>query len=127
MSQHHVLQACPETCHWGFFDAGLKPVLSVASGDTVAIDSVSGGPDVLPQEGRCDIEKLPAIGGPIVTEGRAEQPAAIDPFPLLGPAPAEPGSNPTNRQGWDYSGCDRAASKCSRLLEPGLSWFGPWS
>ena len=48
MSQHHVLRASPETCHWGFFDAGLKPVLSVASGDTVTIDSVSGGPDVLP-------------------------------------------------------------------------------
>ena len=46
MSQHHVLRAGPETCHWGFFDAGLKPVLSVASGDTVTIDSVSGGPDV---------------------------------------------------------------------------------
>jgi acetamidase/formamidase len=49
MSQHHVLHAAPETCHWGFFDAGLKPVLAVASGDTVTLDSVSGGPDVLPQ------------------------------------------------------------------------------
>ena len=51
MSQHHVLRASPETCHWGFFDAGLKPVLTVASGDTVTMDCVSGGPDVLP-EGR---------------------------------------------------------------------------
>jgi acetamidase/formamidase len=39
----------------GFFDAGLKPVLSVASGDTVTIDSVSGGPDVLPDGARFDI------------------------------------------------------------------------
>ena len=23
MSQHHVLRAGPEPCHWGFFDAGL--------------------------------------------------------------------------------------------------------
>ena len=52
MSQHHVLRASPETCHWGFFDAGLKPVLTVASGDTVTMDCVSGGPDVLPQEGK---------------------------------------------------------------------------
>ena len=55
MSQHHVLRASPETCHWGFFDAGLKPVLTVASGDTVTLDSVSGGPDVLPADGRFDI------------------------------------------------------------------------
>src|SRR5258707_13518 len=55
MSQHHTLRASPETCHWGFFDAGLKPVLSVASGDTVTVDSVSGGADVLPQGGGFDI------------------------------------------------------------------------
>jgi len=83
MSQHHVVRAEPETCHWGFFDAGLKPVLSVASGDTVTIDSVSGGPDVLPEEDRFDIlsEHLaihkalePRLGahiltGPIAVEG----------------------------------------------------------
>jgi acetamidase/formamidase len=55
MSQHHVLPAGPETCHWGFFDAGLKPVLTVASGDTVTLDSVSGGPDVLPPAAGFDI------------------------------------------------------------------------
>jgi acetamidase/formamidase len=55
MSQHHVLRASPETCHWGYFDAGLKPVLNVASGDTVTVDAVSGGPDVLPPDGRFDI------------------------------------------------------------------------
>ena len=55
MSQHHVLPASPETCHWGFFDPALKPVLTVASGDTVTLDSVSGGPDILPADGRFDI------------------------------------------------------------------------
>jgi acetamidase/formamidase len=55
MSQHHTLRASPETCHWGFFDAGLKPVLSVASGDTVTVDCVSGGADVLPQGDSFDI------------------------------------------------------------------------
>ncbi len=55
MSQHHTLRAGPETCHWGFFDAGLKPGLSVASGDTVTVDSVSGAADVLPQGGSFDI------------------------------------------------------------------------
>lgn len=83
MSQHHVLRAGPESCHWGFFDAALKPVLAVASGDTVTIDSVSGGPDVLPQNGGFDVlpEHLaihrsvaPRLGahiltGPIAVEG----------------------------------------------------------
>jgi acetamidase/formamidase len=49
MATHHTLPARPETCHWGFFDAGLAPVLTVASGDTVALQSVSGGPDILPE------------------------------------------------------------------------------
>jgi acetamidase/formamidase len=47
MKRHH-LHASPETCHWGFFDAKLKPVLTVASGDEVTIDTLSGGPDSLP-------------------------------------------------------------------------------
>jgi acetamidase/formamidase len=55
MSQHYVLNAGPETCHWGFFDAALKPVLTLASGDTVTIDSVSGGPDILPRDERFDV------------------------------------------------------------------------
>lgn len=47
--QRHYLHASPETCHWGFFDASLKPVLSVASGDEVTIDTISGAPEVLPK------------------------------------------------------------------------------
>jgi acetamidase/formamidase len=48
MPQHHVVSCKPEHCHWGFFDAELKPVATVASGDTVHIECVSGGPEVLP-------------------------------------------------------------------------------
>src|SRR5438477_105001 len=47
MATHH-LQSSPETVHWGFFDAGLAPVLSVKSGDRVTIDCISGSPDDLP-------------------------------------------------------------------------------
>ncbi|MBT9289696.1 acetamidase/formamidase family protein [Prosthecodimorpha staleyi] len=46
---HHLLKASVETCHWGFFDARLKPVLAVESGDTVTIDCLSGPPEVLPK------------------------------------------------------------------------------
>ena len=48
---HHQLDCKPETVHWGLFSASNAPVLTVASGDTVTIDTVSGGPDVLPPEG----------------------------------------------------------------------------
>jgi acetamidase/formamidase len=46
--QRHRLDASAETVHWGFFDASLKPHLTVDSGDTVTISTVSGGPDQLP-------------------------------------------------------------------------------
>ncbi|MDE5446621.1 amidase [Bradyrhizobium sp. CSA207] len=45
---HHHLHSSPETCHWGFFEARLKPVLTIESGDEVTIDTISGGPDVVP-------------------------------------------------------------------------------
>jgi acetamidase/formamidase len=47
MPKHH-LEPSVETCHWGFFDATLAPVLEVASGDVVTIDTVTGSPDVVP-------------------------------------------------------------------------------
>ena len=49
---HHHLHSSPETCHWGFFEARLKPVLTVASGDEVTIDTISGGPEVIPESSR---------------------------------------------------------------------------
>jgi hypothetical protein len=45
---HHHLKAGPATCHWGYFDAKQKPVLTVQSGDEVTIDCVSGHPEILP-------------------------------------------------------------------------------
>ena len=53
---HHRLDASPETVHWGFFDAALKPLLTIGSGETVTISTVSGlasqmpgAPYVIPQ------------------------------------------------------------------------------
>ena len=45
---HHLLKASGETCHWGFFDATLKPRLTIKSGDQVTIQTVTGGPDMHP-------------------------------------------------------------------------------
>src|SRR5262249_47798261 len=47
---HHHLHSSPETCHWGFFEAKLKPVLTIESGDEVTIETISGGPDVVPDK-----------------------------------------------------------------------------
>ncbi len=44
----HHLPASGKTCHWGFFDAKLKPVLTIDSGDTVTIDTVTGPPEMIP-------------------------------------------------------------------------------
>lgn len=48
---HYHLAASPETCHWGYFDARRPAALTVASGDQVTIETVSGSPDVLPGAG----------------------------------------------------------------------------
>jgi len=45
----HRLDAAPDTVHWGYFDAGLAPLLTVEPGDTVTISTVSGGPEVMPK------------------------------------------------------------------------------
>jgi acetamidase/formamidase len=43
------IDASPESVHWGFFDAGLSPLLTVDSGDTVTISTISGDPEVMPK------------------------------------------------------------------------------
>jgi acetamidase/formamidase len=47
---HHHLPATPETVAWGYWDAARPPVLRIASGDTVTIDTLSGEPDDLPAD-----------------------------------------------------------------------------
>ena len=83
MSQHHTVQCRPTNCHWGFFDAALKPVAAVESGDTVTVDCVSGGRDILPTDPNFEIladhraihgALTPRLGahiltGPIAVEG----------------------------------------------------------
>jgi acetamidase/formamidase len=47
----HRLDAGADTVHWGYFDAALKPLLTVAPGDTVVMSSVSGQPAQMPPAG----------------------------------------------------------------------------
>ncbi len=44
----HRMPATPETTRWGVFDAGFPPLLTIDSGETVVLECVSGGPDMLP-------------------------------------------------------------------------------
>ena len=48
MPKTHRLDAGAETVHWGYFDARLPPLLTVDSGDTVTISTVSGPREVMP-------------------------------------------------------------------------------
>jgi acetamidase/formamidase len=47
----HRLEASPDTVHWGYFDAALKPLATIESGDTITISTDSGGPAQLPGAG----------------------------------------------------------------------------
>jgi len=58
---NHRLDAAPETVHWGFFDAALKPLLTVESGETVTISTVSGMASQMPPSPYVVPKVLPAI------------------------------------------------------------------
>ena len=79
----HVLRATRETCFWGFFDRALPPVLTVASGDLVHVETLThqagDAPDLMMDDGvRAVYEGIPAaqrgpgvhvMTGPIAVEG----------------------------------------------------------
>jgi acetamidase/formamidase len=75
----HRLDAAADTVHWGYFDAALKPLITVDPGDTVTISTVSGSPSHLPKadSGFTVPKALPAIhagveqklGGPHILTG----------------------------------------------------------
>ncbi|WP_306004518.1 acetamidase/formamidase family protein [Aquicoccus porphyridii] len=46
----HRLTASPDTCAWGYFDASLSAALEIDSGEEVVIETVSGGPDHVPDK-----------------------------------------------------------------------------
>ena len=106
MSEHHTIACRPGNCHWGFFDAGLQPVLAVASGDTVSIDCVSGGRDILPSDPNFEVlaehraihgALTPRLGahiltGPVAVEGA--EPGDVLQIDILSIEP---------RQNWGYT------------------------
>ena len=103
---HHHLHSSPETCHWGFFEAKLKPVLTIASGDEVTIDTISGGPEVVPDRTRFHVP-------PELADVHARSERMVPGHILTGPvaiAGAEPGDvleveilDVRLRQDWGYN------------------------
>lgn len=83
----HVVSASPNTVHWGYFDATLKPVAEIDPGDTLVIDTVSGSPAELPSGPEFTVrQSLKAIHAAIKPE--------LGPHILTGPIyirGAEPG------------------------------------
>ena len=75
MSQTHTLDPTPQTVHWGHFDAAIPAVLQVDSGDTVVIDTYSGGRAelgdlaLLRPAHRLIAETVPQIMGPHILTG----------------------------------------------------------
>jgi acetamidase/formamidase len=75
----HRLDAGPDTVHWGYFDAALKPLITVDPGDSVTFSTVSGHPNQIPKPGSkftvppallAIHEKLqPKYGGPHILTG----------------------------------------------------------
>jgi acetamidase/formamidase len=77
----HRLPATPSTVHWGFFDPRLEPTLTVASGDLVAIETLThhagDAPDLLMDAGITEVfEQVDDRGpgphlltGPIAVDG----------------------------------------------------------
>ena len=44
------IQPSPDTVHWGYFDAALKPIATIEPGETFMLTSVSGGGAEAPRE-----------------------------------------------------------------------------
>ena len=73
----HQVAATPSTVRWGTFSSAYAPVVTIASGDTVVLECVSGGPDAMPPAGSGMVvppalaaihaANLPRAGGHIVT------------------------------------------------------------
>jgi acetamidase/formamidase len=57
----HVLRVTPQTIAWGYYWSAAKPVLTIRSGDTVEIQTVSGNPERLEQAGWPSEQIPPAL------------------------------------------------------------------
>jgi len=101
----HSLKPSPQTVHWGYFDAAMPPVLRIASGDRLEVETVSGSAEQMPRSGftvPADLAEIHATHKPF-----------LGPHILCGPVwveGAEPGDtlqvdieDVYPRQDWGYN------------------------
>jgi acetamidase/formamidase len=109
----HRLPATPSTVHWGYFDPRLEPVLTVASADLVAIETLThhagDAPDLLMDAGISDVfdsvtDRGPGphlLTGPIAVDGA--RPGDVLQVDILEATPRLPyGSNLAAHWGFLY-------------------------
>src|SRR6266516_4720628 len=78
----HELKLLPENVHWGYYDPSVKPVLRVASGDTIRVETmVARGLQRLRAVGVKE-EEIPASLKAVETKVTERGPGA---HPLTGP------------------------------------------
>ena len=92
MAEDHTLLATPATVAWGYYSSSAKPALTIHSGDTVKMQTLStcGPPERLEARG-VKPEDIPAYTGPIYKEVKDKGPGG---HILTGPVAieeAEPG------------------------------------
>jgi acetamidase/formamidase len=88
MPATHRVAATPETTRFGAFDASFPPVATIASGDLVTLECVSGAPEIMP-EPETGMRVPPALAAI-----HAANPPRLGPHIITGPvavAGAEPG------------------------------------
>jgi acetamidase/formamidase len=109
----HRLPATPSTVHWGYFDPRLEPVLTVAPGDLVAIETLTNhagdAPDLLMDAGIAEVfdrvvDRGPGphlLTGPIAVDGA--RPGDVLQVDILQATPRLPyGSNLAAHWGFLY-------------------------
>ncbi|TQS70142.1 acetamidase [Rhodobacteraceae bacterium] len=112
---HHYLPAGPDTVHWGHFDPAAAPVLRIAAGDTVQIDTLSGGPRNLPDAGQ----------GSVLPNHRAALAALaqdLGPHLVTGPIHVE-GAVPGDRLIVDIVSVELSQNWGWNAIEPGFGAF----
>lgn len=75
-----TLNAAPETCHWGYFDAAEPPAVEVESGTEITINTVTGPPQVLPGPDfhvPPELLEIHAAGGPVLPGHILTGPVAV--------------------------------------------------
>ncbi|MBI3668018.1 MAG: acetamidase/formamidase family protein [Acidobacteria bacterium] len=58
LSAQPIIRAVPANIQWGYYGAGVKPVLTVKSGETARIETVSGIPEMLARLGAEEDDNL---------------------------------------------------------------------